>query len=120
MPFPTIVLGASEKPHQYAHMAVQRLVGADHPVHAVGRRAGRIGAVPIDTQIDPTFPVHTVTMYLSEKNQQDWQERLLSPRPKRVIFNPGAENPAFEKELERTGVEVVHGCTLVMLATVVY
>lgn len=120
MPSPTIVLGASEKPHRYAYMAVQRLTGAGHPVHAVGRRPGRIATLPITTQIDPDFPVHTVTMYLSEKNQQDWQERLLTLRPKRVIFNPGAENPAFEKELERAGVEVVHGCTLVMLATGVY
>jgi hypothetical protein len=36
-------------------------------------------------------------------------------KPKRIIFNPGAENRAFGEKLEKAGVEVVEACTLVML-----
>ncbi|MDW8332380.1 MAG: CoA-binding protein, partial [Cyclobacteriaceae bacterium] len=36
---------------------------------------------------------------------------------KRIIFNPGTENTELEIRARRAGIEVVHGCTLVMLRT---
>jgi len=113
----TIVLGASEKPHRYANMAVRRLVAQGIPVVAIGRRAGRIGGTEIHTELPNGTVAHTVTIYLSQENQAVWQELLLSLQPQRVIFNPGAENPAFAVQLRAAGVEVVEACTLVMLAT---
>lgn len=38
----------------------------------------------------------------------------------RIIFNPGTENPTFEEAAKALGMEVVEGCTLVMLATGAY
>jgi hypothetical protein len=32
-------------------------------------------------------------------------------------MNPGAENPALAEKAEQAGIEVVEGCTLVMLRT---
>jgi len=116
----TLVLGASEKPERYANMAVRRLVAHGHPVIAVGRRAGRIGETAIVTRIPENTEVDTVTMYLSAANQQPWRDALIALRPKRVIFNPGAENPVLARELDAMGCEPIEACTLVMLAAGTY
>jgi hypothetical protein len=36
--------------------------------------------------------------------------------PKRIIFNPGAENPELEALARKNGIEVLNACTLVMLS----
>lgn len=113
----TLVLGASSKPERYAHAAVLRLVAQGHAVVAIGRSPGSIGAVPIVTALPPGALIDTVTVYLSPTHQADWEDALLALRPRRVIFNPGAENPAFAEALRAKGVEVLEACTLVMLAT---
>lgn len=59
--------------------------------------------------------VHTVTLYIGPHRQPAWYDYLLSLKPKRIIFNPGTENEDFEKLAEGKGIEVVQGCTLVML-----
>ena len=110
-------MGASEKPQRYSNMAVRRLVAQGLPVLAVGRRAGHIASTPIHTELPAGTEAHTVTLYLSPANQAEWKARLLALKPERVIFNPGAENPAFAAALREAGIEVVEACTLVMLAT---
>lgn len=116
----TLVLGASVKPDRYANMAVRRLVAHGHPVIAIGRRAGHIDETVIVTSIPEHVEIDTVTMYLSAANQLPWREALIALRPKRVIFNPGAENPALARELEAMGCEPIEACTLVMLAAGTY
>ncbi|HRD53830.1 MAG TPA: CoA-binding protein [Flavobacteriales bacterium] len=113
----TLVLGASEKQDRYSNMAVRRLLAHGHPVIAVGRRAGRIAEAEIVTTLPEHASFDTVTLYLSAANQAAWREALLRLRPRRVIFNPGAENPSFQRELEQAGCEVLEACTLVMLST---
>jgi hypothetical protein len=34
-----------------------------------------------------------------------------------VIFNPGTENPIFEKLIEDSGAQALEACTLVLLAS---
>jgi hypothetical protein len=41
---------------------------------------------------------------------------IYSLNPKRIIFNPGAENPDFFKDATQKGIECIEGCTLVMLS----
>lgn len=113
----TLVLGASPKPDRYSNLCVRRLVDHGHPVIAVGRRPGMIDRVPIATDVPEGAAVHTVTMYLNESNQRAWEDRVLALGPRRIIFNPGAENPTFARRAEARGVEVVEACTLVMLST---
>ena len=55
-------------------------------------------------------------MYVGEKNQPPYYDYILSLKPKRVIFNPGAENPEFEKIVRDAEIEVLEACTLVMLS----
>ncbi len=42
-------------------------------------------------------------------------KEILNLKLKRIIFNPRSENPDIEDSLTKAGIEVVHGCTLVML-----
>jgi predicted CoA-binding protein len=113
----TLVLGASEKPHRYANKAMRSLLAGGHAVLAVGMREGQVDATPIHTDIPTGARIDTVTLYLSAANQAAWAQRLLALHPRRVIFNPGAENPALAQAMRAQGAEVLEACTLVMLAT---
>ena len=42
---------------------------------------------------------------------------MLQLAPRRVIFNPGTENPKVELQLNEAGIETLRACTLVLLAT---
>ncbi len=112
----TLVLGASPRAGRYSYMAVRSLVKHGQPVVAVGIRPGMIDSVPIRTDLPADTPIHTVTLYLNAGNQQVWQERILALNPKRIVFNPGAENEALATAAREKGIEVVEGCTLVMLS----
>lgn len=117
----TLVVGASEKPDRYANIAVKRLVESGHPVLAHGYRKGKIGEVSIETE----FPkheddIHTVTLYLSAKNQTDFYDKIIELNPKRVIFNPGTYNKEFEEKLKQANIDFEHACTLVMLSANTY
>ena len=113
----TLVLGASLKPERYANMAVRKLRTHGHPVVAVGLREGMIGDTPVLKAVPDGSKVHTVTMYLNAANQEAWRKRVLALHPRRIIFNPGAENPALAKEAELAGIEPMEACTLVLLST---
>lgn len=113
----TLVLGASLKPERYSNLAVRNLREKGHPVLAVGLREGEVEDVPILKAIPEGSQVDTVTMYLNAGNQHAWEQRLLALKPKRIIFNPGAENPAFASKAETQGIETIEACTLVMLST---
>lgn len=113
----TLVLGASHKPERYSNKAMNLLREHGHEVLALGRRARQFD----DWQIDEGQPdyqeVHTVTVYLSAKNQKEYYDYLLKLSPQRVIFNPGAENPELAALLTKAGIAVEQACTLVLLHT---
>lgn len=113
----TLVLGASPKEERYANRAVYSLLAHGHPVVAVGARSGSIGSTPILTDLPADLEVDTVTLYLSAANQRGWYDRLLALRPRRIIFNPGAENPELAALAARSGIGTEEACTLVLLAT---
>jgi predicted CoA-binding protein len=116
----TVVLGASPHADRYSHLAVVRLLAHGHPVVAVGNKAGAIQGVHIQRDLPQPGTVDTVTLYLNPVNQRDREDAIMALRPNRVIFNPGTENNAFADRLRRVGIEVVEGCTLVMLAARTY
>jgi hypothetical protein len=45
---------------------------------------------------------------------------MLSLKPRRIIFNPGTENPDLMNKAAVSGIEVLEACTLVLLATKSY
>lgn len=115
------VLGASPKPERYANQAVRRLVQAGHQVIPVNPGQQQIeGLTVVPSLAAIQSAVDTVTVYVSSERVPDHLAALLALKPRRVIFNPGTENPAAMEVLAAAGVEVVEGCTLVMLTKGIY
>ena len=112
-----LVLGASIKPERYANKAIIMLRDHGYPVKAIARRDGTVRDVNFDTTLVEYENIDTITMYLGEKNQQEYEDYILSLKPNRIIFNPGAENAELYKRAKDHGIEVVNACTLVMLST---
>ncbi len=113
----TVVIGASPNTSRYSNMAVRKLKKYGHAVEAMGLRSGNIDGVSIQKGQPEIEDAHTITMYVGARNQPPLYDYILSLNPKRVIFNPGAENPELEQKLKSRGVEVLQACTLVMLST---
>jgi predicted CoA-binding protein len=113
----TLILGASENPSRYSHIAINRLRTLGHPVLAIGKRTGKVGDVDISTGKEAYEGVDTVSLYLSPTNQKEYYDYILSLKPRRVIFNPGAENDELYELAETNGIQPLEACTLVMLGT---
>ena len=113
----TLVIGASLKPNRYSNYAIQRLVANNIEVVAFGLRSGTIAGVNVDTELLLYSAIHTVTLYLNPKRQQEYYNYIVSLKPKRVIFNPGTENPEFYNILKENDIEFEAACTLVLLST---
>ena len=113
----TLVIGASEKPERYANVAVRMLLEYKHEVVSIGLREGTIEDVAIQTGQPDFKDVDTVTLYVGPQRQDDLFDYVIGLKPRRVIFNPGTENPVFQEKLEASGIEPVEACTLVMLRT---
>lgn len=113
----TLVFGASLKPERYANIATKRLLKYNHEVVAFGIREGSIETVTIDTELKQYDDIDTVTMYINPKRQEAYYDYIISLKPRRVIFNPGTENPAFMELLTKNNIEHEMACTLVLLST---
>lgn len=116
----TLVIGASPKETQYSHIAIRRLLEVGHPVEAIGRSEFLIQDVHVITNKEPFSDIDTVTLYLNKERQKEYEAYILSLHPKRIIFNPGAENPAFAERAIAEGIQSIEACTLVMLSTAQY
>ena len=113
----TLVLGASDHPSRYSYLAMGRLKQAGHPVIAIGKRPAIAHGISIDTLPYTTPDIDTITMYLNPSHQRDYYQMILDLKPRRIIFNPGTENPDLEERAEQAGIQVIEACTLVMLST---
>ena len=113
----TVVLGASTNASRYSNMAINRLSAYKHPVIAVGLREGKAGSVNIVTGKPEEENVDTITLYLNANNQRQYFDYILSLKPKRIIFNPGAENDELAELASKNGIQTMEACTLVMLGT---
>lgn len=116
----TLVWGASLKPQRYSNIAVKRLVNSGIETYGFGLRPGVVAGVEIkkDPEYFRTIPnIHSISLYVSAPNQTDYIPIWLAMKPKRILFNPGTENPDLYPELEAAGIEVEEACTLVLLST---
>jgi len=112
----TIVLGASPNPTRYAYAAANRLDSHGHEVVPIGIKKGEVIGKQIQKPSEIIDDVDTITMYVGAKNQVDLYDYVLKTNPKRIIFNPGAENPELELLAQKQGIETVEACTLAMLS----
>ncbi len=113
----TLVLGASDNPSRYSYLAIQRLRNYGHPVVAVGRKYTKVNDVNITKDKEPVDDIDTVTLYLNPFHQKEYYDYILSLKPKRIIFNPGAENDELATLAKKNNIQPIEACTLVMLST---
>ena len=110
------VLGASPKSDRYSNQAVRLLASFDYrpiPVNPAFDEIEGLTCFPNLAAIGE--PVHTVTIYLGPKRSMPLIYEILAANPQRIIMNPGAENEELAAAASGAGIEVVEGCTLVML-----
>ncbi|MDN3593406.1 CoA-binding protein [Zunongwangia endophytica] len=113
----TLVIGASANPARYSNMAIKKLKSKQQPIVALGLREGEVDGVKIENE-KIIFPdIDTVTLYVGPRNQPEYYEYIVALSPKRVIFNPGTENPELYRILKDNNIEFENACTLVMLGT---
>ena len=113
----TLILGASFNPDRFSHKALLKLVESGVEVFAIGLKKGSISSVLIRNDLFPIKNIHTITIYLSKKLQKTYYDYVIFLKPKRVLFNPGAENIEFSKILTEKGIYWENACTLVLLST---
>ena len=113
----TLVLGASLKPSRYSNFVIQKLVNNGFEVVAFGLKPGTVAGIQIKAELLPYKNIDTVTLYLNPARQKDYYNYIVSLKPKRVIFNPGTENPEFYTILRENNIAFEVACTLVLLST---
>ncbi len=111
----TLVIGASLNENRYSNMAIKLLRKFEYEVFAIGLRKGTVADVIIDINKPNYTDIHTVTLYLNPKRQEEFYDYIISLKPKRIIFNPGTENTDLQQLAKENNIEIIEHCTLVML-----
>jgi predicted CoA-binding protein len=114
-----VILGFSNNPERYSYKAGQRLVAAGYsdvvgvnptkPVVNGIRSVASLAEVPT--------PIDTITVYVGSKIMEGMIDQVLAAKPRRIILNPGAENPQLAARAIAAGIQVEEACTLVLLAS---
>ena len=113
-----VIIGASDNPERYGHQAQLLLRQHGHEVVPVHPKLAEIEGVPVVADVSAiSGPVDTVTLYVGPQISLTLKDKLIALKPRRVIFNPGAENPELAERLRQHGKEVLEACTLVLLST---
>ncbi|WP_409479496.1 CoA-binding protein [Pseudobdellovibrio sp. HCB154] len=113
-----VIVGASDKPDRFAYKAMVMLKQYGHEPILVNPTLKEIEGHTVYPDLDQVLrPVDTLTMYVNPRISVAMKDQIIALKPKRVIFNPGTENPAIAFDLKKTGIDTIHACTLVMLST---
>lgn len=115
----TLIVGATTNPSRYAYTAATMFEERGLDFIPIGIKTGEIfGKQILDLRSKPALEdIDTITLYIGPDNQGEWIDYLLSLKPKRIIFNPGTENPEFYARAKAVGIQVLAACNLVMLST---
>lgn len=113
-----LIIGASDKPERYAYKAMKMLENAGHDVILMHNKLTDIeGRTVVSGFSEIAGAVDTVTLYVNEGVSAGYLHGLLALKPRRVIFNPGAESDILFSRLRYAGILCVNACTLVLLRT---
>ena len=113
----TLVVGATPKSHRYTYIAKEMLSDFGHDVVPYGIKKGKIGEYTILNEWPSGEIFDTVTLYINPTIQEDFYDRILALEPKRIIFNPGTENPMLAQMAQAQNITTMDACTLVLLRT---
>jgi len=117
IPQTVAVLGASDNPERFSHMAVVLLKEHGHTVIPVNPALESIEGLPVVKSLREIPAADTLTLYVGSARLAPLTEDIVRLRPRRVIFNPGTESPELQTALDAAGIPWVEACTLVMLRT---
>lgn len=112
----TLVIGASENPERYSYKAIVSLLNHHHEVEALGLKDGEVMGIKFKTGFPELKDIDTVTLYVGPKNQPSYYDYLIKLKPRRIIFNPGTENPELIELAQKHGIQTEIACTLVLLS----
>ena len=117
-----VILGASANAERYSNQALHLLQSYGHSTFPVNPGLDEINAQPcyrslVAASAEAEGEVDTLTMYVNAKRSSQLADQICAISPRRVIFNPGAENAELAERLRKQGAEVLNACTLVMLRT---
>jgi len=113
----TLILGATTDSGRYANLAANRLVDHGYAIVNVGLKSGDVAGVNIEKPQIIHNDIDTISLYINPLNQASLYDYILLTNPKRIIFNPGAENPVLELLARKRGIQTEVACTLVLLNT---
>jgi uncharacterized protein len=118
----TVILGASNNPERFSFKAAVQLANFGYDFVPVGIKKGLAGGKPILPIKDKPFieNVDTITLYMNPVNQREYYNYIINLKPRRIIFNPGTENPELIGLAQKSAIEVVEDCTLIMLGSGIY
>jgi predicted CoA-binding protein len=113
-----VVIGASSNEERYSNKAMKMLLEYGHNPIPVAPAVDTILEKKVHASVSEVRePVDTVTMYIGPARQEAVIAQIIDLKPRRVIFNPGTENPGEYDRLKAAGIEPIEACTLVMLRT---
>ncbi len=114
----TAILGISNNPERYSYKAFKKLQLLGIPYFLVSPRLTELESNPVYSQLALLKEeIHTLTLYINPKISSAMTAEILALAPKRIIFNPGAENKELQEKAQKKGIECLNACTLVLLAT---
>ncbi|HLP11242.1 MAG TPA: CoA-binding protein [Flavobacteriales bacterium] len=112
-----LIMGATSRTDRYAYLALKKLQAHQHTVFGIGLKEETVDGVEIKKGTPPLTGIDTITLYLNPTNQKPYYDYFVQLKPRRVIFNPGTENPELEKLLQANNIATEEACTLVMLGS---
>ena len=115
--YKTLVIGASVKPDRYSHKVVLKLLDSGIKVIPMGINQGNIADLVIVRPFEKQKNIHTVSIYIKPEIQKEYYKYIINLQPKRVLFNPGTENPIFSQILQKHNIYWENSCSLVLLST---
>jgi predicted CoA-binding protein len=114
-----LILGASNNPARTSYMATRFLSNKGFNLFAVANRKGQIDGITLhdDSELATNHHSDTITLFINADRQKKYYDYILSQNPKRIIFNPGTENPELESLAKANHIQVITGCTIALLTT---
>ena len=111
----TLVFGASLNPHRYSNLAIYRLVNYGIETYAFGLVSGEVHGVKIQTNISEIEDLDTISLYMNPRRQENYYQDIIKLNPRRVIFNPGTENPELVQLALENDIDIKYDCALMLL-----
>jgi hypothetical protein len=110
-----LVLGASDNVNRTSYSAIKLLANRGLQVSAIGQRKGNVETVPVYDETLHIKQADVVSIFLTAKKQKKYYNYILSLKPKRIVFNPGSENPELEFLAQKNHIQIIKGCTIALL-----